>query len=453
VTQSTFAIGGLATGMDTQSIIDKLVQLESRPLTSLQQRQAACSSQVSLLGALASSLGTLQTAADGLATGGVVALRATSSNTAFSAAPGTGAVAGSWSVRVDTLATAAKWRSAGFGAGDAIQGGTLSLTVGGKPYLGPDGQPIAVAPGESLSDIAAAIRATGAPVSATVLDDGSRTYLSLTNLATGYAGDPSPALAVAFAQADPETGGVDPTAGASALAPTNASFSIDGLTFTRPSNTVSDALPGTTLALSAEGGPAETLAIGADTAATRSALQKFVDAYNGVMAAAQKQLAPAQGTDRASTLAGDSTVRGLAQRLSSLISSRVGAGTVRSLADLGVKTQRDGTLSLDSAALDAAVARDPGAVDALFSDASSGIAHLVDGIAGTYTASTTGLLVVRQGGLQRQITDLGAQATALQARIDAYRDGLVAQFTAMEQVVGQLKTIGAFLTSQQSQGK
>lgn len=456
MTQPIFTVGGLASGMDTQSIIDKLVQLESQPLTLLQGRQAAFQSQVSLLGDLSSKLGALQTAASALATSGALANQVTSTTSSFSAVAGSGATAGTYQVQVAALATAAKWRSGPFGAGAAVQAGTLSLTVGGAAYPPADPAtglvtPLTITAGESLAQIADAIRATGAPVSATVLNDGTSDYLSITNLATGYTGgNAASALQVAFTPGAGSTGtALD--AGAYQQAATNASFSVDGLTFTRTSNTVTDALPGTTLTLEHMGGPAETLTLASDASGTQANVQRFVDAYNTVMSAVQKQLTVSASTDRSSSLAGDPTVLGLEQALESLGSSVVGGlGTVRSLADLGVRTQQDGTLTLDGTVLASAVARDPAAVNAIFSSASTGIAKRTSDLADAYTTPVTGLLSLRQSGLQDQIGSITAQEAVLQARITSYHDNLAAQFTAMENVVSQLKTVGSFLTAQSS---
>ena len=115
-----FTVGGLATGMDTQSMIDKLVSLESRPLTLLQKHQSAFKSQVSTLGDISSKLAELQTAAKSLGANGALGLKTTSTNTAFSATPGTSAVAGSYDIQVQHLATPTKLRSDAFQSGDTV---------------------------------------------------------------------------------------------------------------------------------------------------------------------------------------------------------------------------------------------------------------------------------------------------------------------------------------------
>ncbi len=433
-----FTVGGLATGMDTQSMIDKLVSLESRPLTVLQTHQSAFKSQVSTLGSISSKLAALETAAQKLTTSGVLGLKTTSTNTAFSATPGSSSVAGSYDVQVQQLATPAKWRSAAFGASDTVKGGTFTITPSGStPFT------IGIGDGASMEDVAYAIRTSGAPVSAVVLNDDAGKHLSITSTATGSA-----APAVVFN----ETGtiGTKSLGLLSIQSASDAILGIDGLTFTRSSNTVIDALPGTTLQLKVGGGPSapsETLSIANDTDATAANLKAFVDAYNGVMQLVQSQLNVTEGTDRSKTLVGDSAVRSLQRSLGAIGSSVVGQSSVRSLADLGLKTQSDGTLLIDSTTLASAIARAPNAVNNLFADPTSGISKITSDLVDSFTGPD-GMLVVRQKGLNSQIKQMDDQAAALQARIDTYRKVLVSQFTAMENVVSQYKNIGSYLNRQ-----
>jgi flagellar hook-associated protein 2 len=197
------------------------------------------------------------------------------------------------------------------------------------------------------------------------------------------------------------------------------------------------------------GGTAETLSMVTDATVTQSRLKGFVDAYNALMAAIQKQLNVSQDADRGANLAGDSTVRGLQARLHALIStSATGlANGIRSLADLGVKTGRDGTLSIDSTALASALDKDASAVNSIFSTATSGIADTVEALATTYTRSGDGLFTVRQSTLNTQIQRLTDSMTAQQKRVDVYRETLVKSFTAMETTVSQWKTVGSYLSA------
>jgi flagellar hook-associated protein 2 len=461
---STFRAGGLATGMDTNSIVDQLVELQSLPIKKLQTRQSNLKVQVSALGDLVSKLNTLNAAAADLGTAGVYATRTTSSNTTFTAVPGSGAAPGRYSVEVQSLATAARWRSAGFAAGATLTPGTLTLKVHDKQYPPADAPPasqITIGATDTLADVAYKIRKSGAPVSAAALTDADgKTYLSITTLATGRPlGDgvtPGTDLELTFSAPDSNLG-----AGATLEHGVNATLLVDGLRFVRTTNSVSDVIPGVTLSLTkqAAAGVPEDLVVATDDAGTKARLQKFVDAYNGVMSLVQRQLNVTKDTDRERTLAGAGAVRDLQARLQKLIVQKVPelAG-VRTLADLGLETARDGSVSIDAATLGKALAADPAAVNAVFSTAGSGLAAEVDALVKRQTRSVVvdgrpevGLLVANQNGLNRTIADLDKQAQRLQLRVDAFRENLVKQFAAMENTVSGLKGLGTYINNQFTQ--
>ena len=161
-----------------------------------------------------------------------------------------------------------------------------------------------------------------------------------------------------------------------------------------------------------------------------------------------KHLNIALNTDRAKTLGGDSVVRSLQSALSRLTTTSVGGSDVRTLADLGVKTAQDGSLSIDAAKLAAAVARNPGAVDSLFSTGTSGLSDTIISLSDRYTSSTEGLLVARKNGLTKNISTIGDTLLKMDARLATYKQNLIRQFTAMESVVSGLKSIGNFLNAQ-----
>jgi flagellar hook-associated protein 2 len=453
----TITTGGLASGIDTNSLIDKLVELQSRPLTLAKKRQDGYRSQISILGDLSSRLSALETAAKALSTGGALGLKVVGQNTAFSAAPGSSAAAGTTRIQVLDLAQTAKILSTPLAAGAQVAPGTLSLTVQGKPYTVKIGKPAGEAPvtaqdqTASLEDVAYALRTSGAPVSAVVLDNGAGRYLSVSPLQAGFPPDKTAADALAISYAQTGTTGTalafDPT---SAQTPTNARFTIDGVAFTRQSNVVSDALPGTTLTLKAKGGAAEDLVLEADPDATKTKLQSFADAYNTVLRLVQRELAVTKDTDRSKTLAGDATVRSLQTELQKLVSGAgLAAGTVRTLADLGLKTSSsDGSLSIDATVLSGAIARDPAAVNAIFQTATTGIAAATSSLVQRHVRAGDGLLTARKENLDGAARRIDADLIRLQARVDAYREGLVRQFTAMEEAVGKLKSTGNFLSMQ-----
>jgi flagellar hook-associated protein 2 len=157
-------------------------------------------------------------------------------------------------------------------------------------------------------------------------------------------------------------------------------------------------------------------------------------------------------TDRDKTLGGDPSVRGLQSALQALVVSEANPGSaVRTLADVGIKTGQDGMLTIDAARLEKAIASDAGAVNALFQKATTGMAAATTSLADRYTSGSDSILVARQNGINRSIRRMDDRINDLQRRVDAYREKLVRQFTAMEKVVGGFKSIGSFLTSREKQ--
>lgn len=442
---STFSVGGIASGLDTNSIIDQLVKIESSAITAAQTRQTAYKSQISQLGTLVSKLQSLASAVSSMKTNGALGLTQVGTATGFSATPSAAATSGRYDVLVQDLATAAKARSAQFtSAADAVRGGTLDLTVNGTTTS------VTLTDGMTLAQAAKAINDSGAAVSATVLESNGTAFLSLTNKNTGFVvGQPA---ASALVINETSTGSLGQALGVTVVTPaTNAKVTIDGLPFERMSNVIDDALPGVTLNLKAKTTVAETLELANDTTATATNLGKFVTAYNDVMKILRENLNIGQQTDRNKTLGGDSSLRALQGSLMGVISSIANPGSsVRSLADLGIKTQNDGSLSLDQARLSKAIAADSAAVNELFQVATSGVSDKLKALADGYTNSTNGILVSKSKSYEQSVKQLDKQIDSLNLRIEAYRSKLVAQFTAMEKVVSNFKSIGNYLTSQEA---
>jgi flagellar hook-associated protein 2 len=442
---ATFRAGGLASGIDTNSLIEQLTAIEARPISLLRNRQAGLQSQISTIGGIISKLGALKDAANALSTGGTLATKVDGTNTQFSAVSGAGALAGQHSLRVETLATAAMNRSTNFDTTTTpVRGGTLTFTVMGKAY-----DPVTIADGASLADVAFAIRQAGIPVTATVINDGSQNYLSIVNNATGSPLDGGAAMSIV----ENYTGNVankQLALNTWSQAPTNSKVHLNGLAITRTSNSISDLIPGVTLSLKSTSLSAETLNVATDTGGTATNVKKFVDAYNAVMATVQGQLNVSATSDRASSLAGDSTLRSLQRTLRDLVTTTVGATTVRSLADIGVKTGRDGMLTVDNTVLEKAITRDPASVNALFATASTGMAEITKSAVDRYTRTTDGLLISRKSGLESNIKRIDTDIVTMETRVEKKRDALIAQFSAMEKIVSRLKATGNFLSQQQS---
>ncbi len=434
---ATFRAGGLASGMDSNAIIEQLVALRRQPIEKLAATKKAVDVKVSVLGQLASKLEAFNAALASLGTSGARGVQVVREPASVKVTASAEALAGSFSLEVSQLAQAAKARSSAFAAGAVAQGGTLHIEADGEAF------DVTIDDGASLGDVAEAIEASGAPVSAAVLNDGTSSYLVLTRTSTGHVigDDPSTALTIT----ETSTGVLGQPLGLSTVvAAANAQFSIDTLALERRSNDVTDALPGTTLSLTAQTTAPETLVLSNDASATRANLQKVVDAYNAVVSMIQGELALTSDTDRSKTLGGEPALRSIQARMQSLITTEVGTGNVRTLADLGVRSARDGSLTIDEATFNRTFTADPASIDEIID---GGLATAADSVVDAFVDSVDGALTLRTKSLNEQKRRIDDQMAMLEARAEAYRDILIAQYTAMEKVVSSLKAVGNFLSS------
>lgn len=443
-----FSFGGLASGLDTNSIVDSLVAFERRPIDLLRRRQAAFQTQISNLGTLRSAMSGLESAAEALSENGPVANKVTTTHDDFSITTDSDAVAGSYNVAVQQLARAAKQRTAiGMANADAeVTAGTLTITSEGTNY------DITIGAGDSIGDVRDAINASNAPVSAVLLSDGTDVYLSVTAKDSGHRlGQPaSDALTIT----ETYTGGSGSTLGfASVQTAQNARVEVDGLKVDSRSNVTSTAIPGATLTLTDATNTVEALNIENDVDGTVAKLNEFANAYNSVLGFIRDNATVPEGQSREGRLGADATMVTLQRRLQRLMTTTVtGSGSLRSLVDLGFKSDKTtGNLSVDSAKVKEALDQNPGAVNALFTTDSTGIGDVVGDLVDVYTDSLDGIIKTRTDSLQNSISDMDDRIANMELRVELYTKNIQRQFTAMESAIANINSVGQFLSAQVGQ--
>jgi len=439
--ESTFRAGGLASGLDTELIIEQLSALQRQPINNLLNKQDAFRIQLSGIGALRSALTSLESATSALGNKGVLGVSATS-GAGFSATATAESNAGSYAVRVDNLAQAAKSRTGAFASADAeVTAGDITLSVRGTDYN------VAIAEGATLADVAFAINQSSAPVSATLLNDGTNTYLSITTNETGHEIGQPPSSALTITENYTGTNG-SALGLASIQVAENAQFNVDGIDFERTSNTISDVVPGTSLVLKGETTTAEELLQTIDLDATEENLKTFVDAYNSLMSLIQGDLDVGEGTDRSKSLAGDPSVKLLQREIQRMMTVEVtDAGVdVRTLADIGISTERDGSLLFDRGKMEKAIARDPAALGLIFSG-SNGISTQIESLVEIQTDAEDGILTQRSEGLNESIDRIDIEVEQMEIRVEKFREGLIAKFVAMEQLISGSNVMGDYLSN------
>lgn len=467
---------GLATGIDTSSIVSQLMALERAPEQIMTKQKTKMQSQVDAYNQITSALTSLQSLMKGMGTPDTFAAKtAAVADTSVASATASGAAqAATHTLKVTSLA-----RSQTLVSDDASNGnsgyasdtaknfgtGTITITNAADPL-----HPVSVnitSSNNSLQGIAAAINASGANVTASVVNDGSGAPYRL-----------------AIIGKDTNTYSVDATglSGGTYTNPTfdekvgasQAQFQLDGIDMTRNTNTISDALTGVTLTLQGitTNPSGTTVTIGNDTAAVTTKINNFVTSYNNVMNLINTDTAYDSSTNTAGVLFGDSTIRTVLNTLQTTLTNQVSgtSGSFHTLADIGITTDaHTGLLSVNSTAdptgltvtLADALSKDFNGVTSLFT-LNTGTAGLslgqygfaeqfnkqIDSLTHYYSGysstgeNNNGIISTRIQGLNSSMTDIDNQIAAMEVRLIAEENSLTAQFTAMESTISNTQAWG-----------
>jgi flagellar hook-associated protein 2 len=431
-------LSGLVSGVDYSLMIDKVVEVERQPANALAVRKSAAQSRLTALGGLVTRLKILQSRAKELDTASEVrAYKVSCSDPGNLTVTSSAAAApGSHRVRVTQLASAQTSRSALLASADpgAAGAGAIDITVGGDA-------PITVSwgAGDSLDDLAARINASGARVTAAAVHDGAGWRLVVSGRDGGAAN------AVSFIESGSPLGLTE-------VAPAqDAAFTVDGVGFTRGTNTIGDALPGLGFQLlqpTAAGAPDMVVEVARDPAATRQKLQGLVDAYNDVVKGLQGQLAYTGAKKGDDTLFGDPTLHMLQRRLGGVIAAAYphGASTT-STAALGISLSRDGTLSLDAAKVEAALAKDPTTIESLLAGGAGSLGAALSSLVDDFTAPGTGVLTGKDASIRAQIKAIDARIAKVEDHAANLGERLRAQFAALEQAMAAANDASTYLSS------
>lgn len=432
------SFSGLATGLDSARLISELVRLERAPIQRVEVKQGQLNSQSDKLSNVKSLLEKLQGTAQGLDTRAetLSSFATSTQDGSVTATASGGASLGSFNVDVTSLATSERTYSDPISAKDQaglFGSGQITIQVGSEAAVNID-----VTASDTLETVASAINASSASVTAGVLFDGTNYRLQITGDESGAAN------AITFTESGTTLGLATPANQVQAAA--DAVFSIDGFSMTRPTNAVSDAIPGVTLdLLGATSGPA-TVTVQRDSIAIQDQLQEFVDAYNDVATAISAEFAYSGQARTGDSLSGDSTLRGLQSRLRTLIGQSVTALSepYQTLYSIGIRSGNDGQLSIDEDALTEALANDPEAVAAVLGTdgGATGVLASLDVGIEEYVRASDGILTQRISGIDDTVRGLDDQIDRMEVRIEKYETSLRAEFAALESLVSGLQAQG-----------
>ena len=221
----------------------------------------------------------------------------------------------------------------------------------------------------------------------------------------------------------------------------DAIIRVDGREITRSSNSITDALVGTTINLqTAEPGTTIDVSIDRDVNGGLSAVQKLADSYNAIRTFLDEQ----RKID--APLYADTLLRGVVDSFTAALRTDVTANTTyNKLAIAGVALDRFGILKIDADKLKTAMADKPLEIEALFGFSGVGAAFVA--AADKATQYGIGTISAQLKNLDQTAIRLKTRETDAQKRLDYRREQLVAQFTQMEVAISRLNQQRASLSS------
>jgi flagellar hook-associated protein 2 len=452
---SAAAAGGSV--INVSSLVSQLVAATQAPREALINNQTqAVTAQISALGTLKSSLSTFQSALGSLDSPSAFDTETANSSdsTVFTATATSGAPVGTYAVSVTKLAQAQQLLSGELATtGSTTLGtGTLSLSLGSSSFS------VTVdSSNDTLNGIAAAINsANGNPgITATVLQGTDGAHLLLSSTQSGAANtiqvsetDAGTALAaLTYPAPNPTVPGTDLHYTVQTVAQ-DAQYSVAGVAASSATNTITTAISGVTLTLTGQSATNTTasLSVSTDTATIQSNISAFVSAYNTLAASFSSLGGFDSATSTAGPMMGNALLSGIENQVKSALYSIVntGSSTYNSLASIGITTNSDGTLSLNSGTLSNAMSTNFSAVSALFSG-SNGVATSLNTLL-TQSLSGTGAVTTDSQSLISQENALTAQTTQLNNQMTALTASLTEQYSALNTLLSSLQTTSSYLT-------
>ncbi len=458
-TNSNSSLG--ASAIDVAGIVEQLMTVENKPLEKIKTQIEQKKLVISDLGTIKSKVATFQDALTVFQTPSTFNNSAASSSdaTVVSATASNGAIKGNHSVTVTSLATATRNTVSGYASStasatvDATNG--FAITVAGTTYNTNGNKTVngvvtanavtVLGASPTVTDLKNWINGLGVNMSASVVETtGSSNWaLMIQGTQTGTTN------AVSFTGL---TGVPATLTDTSVTTAANASFVVNGTTFSRASNTVTDVIDGLTLSLNKASATAQTISVGKGTDVSNDAINTLIKAYNDVMSTHKSMTANSANSDKPGTFANSPTTLSFINQVKEGFAkgiSYTSNGTLKtmSLSALGIDLQRDGTAKFNSASF--ATASTAGLRDTLALGVTMGY------VSSTSNLNTFLTAQVKTGGaLSTQITsettamqDLTKRKDNLQIRLNSIKNNLVSQYSSLNALLFQLSSTSNSLTS------
>ena len=451
------SFGGLGNGVDFGQVVTELAKVQRLPIDALNTKKTNLQSKLTDYGTLGDKLLALQSAANAirLPTSFDRTTTTVSDDTKLTAQAGAGAATGSYTVQVTQLAKAHQITNS---TAKAVAATTTPIVSGSGTFTFKVGtganQTVTLNDGATLDDLRSAINDLGAGVTASVINTGttaSPAYrLTLTATSTGAAN----AVTVVADTTNLDFTNTSGTGGSSTLQAGQNAIVVIGdpgqttISIERESNVISDAIPDVTLTLKSKTVTTPTpepvtVNISTDPDSVKTNIKALATAYNDIVKFVNERTTYDISTKTGGIFFNESTAKNVLSQLRTALSGEVsGLPTYKSLGSIGFKTERDGTVTVDEAKLDAALASNYSATKALFisQSTSSGIADRVVKAVDFLDAVDTGAFTVRKASITSQIGKLTDEIGRKEDIASQYEERLRLQFASLDALLQKLKS-------------
>lgn len=460
----TISFGGLGNGLDFGQVVDQLVKVAQLPVDRLTKKRTDLNTKLTDLTTVSTKVAGLQSAAEALrlSTSFDRTTVSVSDSTVLSASASSSGATGTYSVRVVQLAQSHQIVSK---AAKAVSSETSDIVSGGSATFtfqvgSGSNQTVNLGSTATLADLRDQINDLGAGVTASLINTGTEATpsyrLALSSNNTGS----DNAITIVADGTDLDllnssgTGGIDTLSAAQNAQVQIGDQSLDPLTIERSSNTISDAIPGLSLTLTKTTGT-ETVqvSLSQDVNAVKTNIKALATAYNEVVKFINERTTYDVTTKQGGVFFNESSARTVIAQLRTALSSTVsGATTYSSVGQIGFKTERDGTITVDDGQLTTALSTNYSAVKALFTNqgAVAGLAQSLVSAVDALNDIAGGALTVRKNGLTNEITRVGNDIARQEDAVSRYEERLRRQFAALDGLLRQLQGQSSFLQSQSS---
>lgn len=488
VSSSGISFSGLFSGLDTETIIEQLLQIERRPIRLLEQKKTKLDFEKQNLQEVNNSLLTLKGTLSTLAAGVTTQMTAASSDESIlTASANAAAVPGTYDVVVKQLATkhitGSNWKASGwtyavdYGAGpDPVNIKMQNLPVGALTFdRDSGGTPINIDGTYDLTTIAQKINALWDDTQTYQFSDYAKAYVVTSELGSdglaGTADDNEEALIIESLDTG-ETYSFD-TADAAFLAlfkendrlVQNANIEIAGMDIYSSSNQISTAIPGVTFDLQkADPATTVTVTVGVDDDAIVDAVKEFIDKFNATTDLLADYITEDTVSDPetveelvAGVLRSDFDLVNLKSDIRTRTTGYYWASgtTYKILADLGIESEPTSgnvvsdNIQLDEETLRVALSEDRDAVSDLLKEWSDDLDEYLEAqTKESLVKEYAGTVYARILGIDDRMDAIDDDIELWEERVDAEEARLRASFTLMEQMLAQLQTQSTYISMQ-----